>query len=139
MTADRSFLYPLKFSFFYFLGIFTLGFLLGTVRTLVLAPKIGATIAVLIELPVILSMSWLFCGYLIRRFAIFRAWQVLLFSGAFSLVLLFITEFSLSVFAFGQTPESYFAGFRTVHGRIGLLGQITFALIPVAHMKFHTR
>lgn len=129
----------LKFSFFYFLGIFTLGFLLGTIRITVLVPKIGATIAILIELPLILSVSWLFCGYLIRRFAIGRAWHVLLFSGAFAFILLFIAELSFSVFAFGQTPESFFAGFRTFHGLIGLLGQIIFALIPLAHAKFYAR
>jgi hypothetical protein len=43
----------------YFGLIFALGFLLGTVRTLLLAPATGATAAVLIELPVMLGASWL--------------------------------------------------------------------------------
>ena len=43
----------------YFGIIFALGFVLGTIRTLWLAPIVGTVGAVLIELPIMLIASWL--------------------------------------------------------------------------------
>ena len=40
--------------------------MLGTVRVLVLAPRLRATEAVLLELPVMLAASWVVSGWLIR-------------------------------------------------------------------------
>jgi hypothetical protein len=42
----------------YFAGVFAVGFLLGTVCTLWLAPAVGEVAAVAIELPVIIGASW---------------------------------------------------------------------------------
>ncbi len=42
----------------YWLGIFALGFVLGTARTLWLEPMLGAVPAVTLELPVMLAASW---------------------------------------------------------------------------------
>lgn len=49
----------LKAGAIYFVAVFTLGFCLGVLRTLVLVPRLGETLAVLAELPVILAASWL--------------------------------------------------------------------------------
>ncbi len=46
----------------YFGLVFALGFILGTLRVLVLEPRLGSTGAVLLELPVMLAASWLLCG-----------------------------------------------------------------------------
>ena len=60
----------LKAGSFYFLWVFGLGFVLGTIRTLFLAPIAGDLIAVLIELPVILTFAWILCARLIKRFEV---------------------------------------------------------------------
>ena len=46
----------------YWAGIFTLGFVLGAVRLLVLVPRLGVAGAVAAELPVMLGASWLLAG-----------------------------------------------------------------------------
>ncbi len=51
----------------YAAAILLLGTLLGTLRVLVLQPRVGAVAAVLIELPVILAASWVMAGTVLRR------------------------------------------------------------------------
>jgi hypothetical protein len=38
--------------------VFLIGFILGTIRVLLLAPRLGETMAVILEVPFILSASW---------------------------------------------------------------------------------
>lgn len=57
----------------YFAAAFALGFVLGTIRVLWLAPHVGETAAVLAEQPVMLTVSWFAAGWLIRRHHIARA------------------------------------------------------------------
>ena len=63
----------LRAGFVYFLIVFAIGFVLGTVRVLFVVPRFGATNAVLIELPVMLAVSWIVCAWLVRRFGVARA------------------------------------------------------------------
>ena len=58
----------------YFAIIFAAGFMLGTIRVLLLIPRIGETWAVLAELPVMMMLSWFVCGWLLRRFGVPRDW-----------------------------------------------------------------
>jgi hypothetical protein len=59
----------------YFGLVLALGFALGTLRVLALAPYLGPTGAVLVELPIMLAASWVLCGWLIARFAVPRFGQ----------------------------------------------------------------
>jgi hypothetical protein len=47
----------------YFLVVFLLGFGLGTIRVLFVAPRLGQTTAVLLETPLMLAASWTSCGW----------------------------------------------------------------------------
>ena len=49
----------------YFAIVFALGFVLGLVRVPFLVPRVGETTAVLIELPIILTLAWLTCRRLV--------------------------------------------------------------------------
>ncbi|MXO70782.1 hypothetical protein [Alteraurantiacibacter buctensis] len=51
----------------YWLGVFALGFTLGTVRTLWLEPALGPLAAVALELPVMLAASWWWAGRVLAR------------------------------------------------------------------------
>jgi hypothetical protein len=42
----------------YFTIIFVIGFALGTIRVLLLVPRLGAVTSELIELPIILTAAW---------------------------------------------------------------------------------
>src|SRR6056297_2168880 len=50
--------------------VFAAGIVLGTLRTLVLAPALGPLGAVLAELPVILALAWLALGGVLRRWPV---------------------------------------------------------------------
>ena len=55
----------------YAVTVFAIGFVLGT-RVLLLAPRVGSTIAVSIEVPVILTASWYVSSLWMKRLAIDR-------------------------------------------------------------------
>ncbi len=46
---------------------FAAGFVLGTLRTLFIMPQTGPTMAVAIELPLMLAVSWAVCRYALLR------------------------------------------------------------------------
>lgn len=113
----------------YWAVVFALGFVLGTVRTLWLAPAIGLVPATLAELPVMLAASWVASGWLVRRFAIATAGAGLVM-GALAFVLLMAAECALAVGLIGQMPGEWLAGLGQPHALLGLAGQIAFALMP---------
>jgi hypothetical protein len=113
----------------YFLIVFAIGFALGTVRTLVLAPRIGDLAAVAIELPLMLAVAWWVCGRLVRRLPPGIAPLAVMAGSAF--VLLMLTEFAMSRWLFGLSPATYAAGLINAAGLLGLAGQVAFALMPL--------
>ncbi|MCB9666112.1 MAG: hypothetical protein H6732_18535 [Alphaproteobacteria bacterium] len=111
--------------------VFAAGFVLGTVRTLVLVPRLGETAAVLLELPVMLTVSWAVCARAVRREGVSPAHRVRLAMGSLALVLLLLAEVALGLTLFGRTGAEVLAGFGTVPGGIGLAGQVAFGLVPL--------
>ena len=111
----------------YFLPVFAVAFLLGVLRLYVVTPLTGPVIAVALEVPVILALSWLVAGRVLHRWPLVRPDR--LGMGAISFTLLMLAEFALAT-AFGQTPGQFLAAMTTPHGAIGLCGQLGFALIP---------
>jgi hypothetical protein len=116
-------------AFAYWAMVFALGFVLGTVRVLWLAPAVGLVAATAIELPVMLVASWWAARWLVRRFAITRAGAALAI-GALAFTLLMAAELLLAVMLIGQQPAEWLAGFRALHAQMGLAGQVAFALMP---------
>ena len=72
----------------YFVAVFAAGFVLGVLRTLVLLPLVGPLWAVLVELPVILSIAWLVCARIVRRRPLGGAAAVGMGAVAFALMML---------------------------------------------------
>ncbi len=106
------------------------GFLFGVVRTLVVTPAVGPLYAVLLEAPLMLAVSWLACGWVMRRFAVPPAARVRLIIGALAFVLLMGVELAVALVLFNQTPATIAAGFATAAGLVGLAAQAAFALMP---------
>lgn len=126
----RPALSPVGAGALYFLILFACGIVLGTVRTLILAPAVGPMVAVALELPVMLALSWIVSGRLTRRRPALAGAGPRLIMGGIALVLLLMAELALATLAFGQVPGAYVAALATPHGALGLAGQLGFGLIP---------
>lgn len=119
----------LRLGLLYFAAVFALGFALGTLRTFVLAPALGALGAVLVELPVILGAAWLICGRLLRRRRLSLPAAAVM--GATAFALLMLGEAALSVLLAGRTLAQHLALYAEPAHLLGLAGQLAFAGFPL--------
>jgi hypothetical protein len=113
----------------YWAIVFALGFVLGTLRVLWVAPAIGLLPATMLELPVTLTASWFAAGWLVHRFAIASSGEALAI-GALAFAILMAAECALASVLTGQSPAQWLAGLRQPHALLGLAGQVMFALMP---------
>ncbi len=130
MTASR----PLLAALTYLAAIFTLAFVFGVFRVSWLVPRVGAVMAVLIEVPLILAVSWSAARAITPRFGI-ETTRAAMAMGGLACALLLALECALAVLAFGQSAAEWTTGLVTLPGLIGLLGQLGFALIPWAVVR----
>ncbi|WP_147291745.1 hypothetical protein [Sphingorhabdus pulchriflava] len=114
----------------YFALVFAVAFLLGTVRTLWIAPALGATNAVLVELPVMLAVSWFIARWLVPREAINSAAEQLTM-GVTAFATLMFAERGLAVLLLDQSADLWFRELFGIPGILGLLGQIGFGAMPL--------
>jgi hypothetical protein len=113
----------------YVATVFAAAFGLGTLRVLLVAPRLGELAAVTLEVPVVLGLSWLVAGRVLRRWPLPRPGQRLAMGGL-AFALLMLAETVLGITLFGRTPAGILAAMATLPGLVGLAGQIGFALIP---------
>lgn len=118
----------------YAAAVFAAGFVLGTLRVLVVAPRLGEPGAVALEVPVMLAASWWACARLERRFAVPRAARERIAMGAAGFVLLQAAEVALGVVAFGRGPAEQLDALARTPGAIGFLAQLGFAAIPIVRL-----
>lgn len=114
----------------YFGAVFAAGFVLGAVRVLVLLPRLGETAAVVLELPLMLVLSWFVCRRLVDRFGIPPGFTHRLLMGGVAFGLLMLAETGLSVLAFGRPPAEHLMHYTTTAGFLGFAGQVAFAAFP---------
>jgi hypothetical protein len=120
---------------FYFLVVYVVGFALGTVRVLFVIPRLGATAAVLIELPFMVTASWIACRLIVHRMAVAPGRSARLAMGASAFALLMLVETAVGAAAFGQPLAAQIAALHQAAGLIGLGGQAMFALFPLIQLK----
>ncbi len=113
----------------YFALVFAAGFGLGVVRTFAIEPAVGDIAAVLIELPVILTVSWLSAGWIIGWFAVSGRLPERLSMGLVAFALLILAEFGLAVAA-GGGADTILEHWRSTAGLLGLTGQVLFGAFP---------
>jgi hypothetical protein len=121
----------LKAGALYFALVFGAGFALGTLRVLLVVPRLGTRAAELIEAPFMLAVTFLAVRWTVRRLAVPSAWPRRLGMGCVALALLLIAEFTLVLLIRGMTMPDYFATLDPVSGTVyyALLG--VFALMPL--------
>jgi hypothetical protein len=118
----------------YFLLVFACGFVLGTLRVTLIIPRIGELAAVALEVPILLTLAWLICRCLIRRFDVPAVTGARLVMGAVAFALLMLAELVLSVLLAGRTPAQHWALYRDLAHQIGLVAQIGFAAMPLLQL-----
>jgi hypothetical protein len=115
----------------YFAIVFAVGFALGTLRVFVLIPRFGDHVtAVIVELPIMLAVSWIASQWLIARFDVPESFSARLVMGSLAFTTLLIAELGVSVFGFGRTPSAHLEQYRQLPALLGLAGQVAFAVIP---------
>ncbi len=122
----------------YFGIVFAVGFLLGVLRVLFLIPRLGETAAVLLELPLLLTLSWMVCEWLTAHFDIPTAFSLRLAMGALAFAVLMLAELGGSTIGFGRSLSEHLEQYRRIPGLLGLAGQIAFAIFPVIQSTIPT-
>lgn len=114
----------------YFLIVFVAGFLLGTLRVLVLESEMGRENAVLAELPIMLAISFLVCRLLIAKFDVPARVVARLAMGGLAFTLLVAAEIALAVAIGGQPFADAASMLFAKENFPGLAGQAIFGLLP---------
>lgn len=122
---------PAAAGIFYFAIVFAAGFVLGAVRTVWLAPAIGELAATLLELPVILALSWAACLFIIARMKIDARVIDRIVMGAVAFALLIGADVALGLTLMDRTPEAQAAAMTAPPALVGLGGQMLFAVFPL--------
>ena len=112
----------------YTLPVFAVAFLLGALRVMLIAPQIGPLLAVALEVPIVLGLSWAVAGRVLAHWPVSRAGRSGMALVSFAVLMLLEL---LTATAFGQTSAQFLTAMTTPAGALGLAGQIGFALIPL--------
>jgi hypothetical protein len=115
--------------------VFGVGFVLGTIRVLILVPRMPATLAVLVETPAILAVSWWLSSWCSARFGLERSTSARLTMGIAAFTVLMLEELTLSVVLFARPVGAYLSSLVTVPGAIGLAAQVAFAFFPLLQAR----
>ena len=128
----------LRAGFVYFTLIFAAGFILGTLRVSFILPRFGATVAVLIELPVILAICWFSAKWIVEKLAVPAVAADRLVMGVLAFVCLISAE---TIFATLGVEQMLIGNLRTLttpQGVIGVVSQMFFALFPYLLLRRST-
>jgi ABC-type uncharacterized transport system permease subunit len=115
----------------YFGLVFGTGFVLGPVRVLWLAPRVGERLAELIELSLMIVVIVLAARFVVRRLAVPPTVPARARMGLLALALVLAAEFSLVLWLRGITLDDYFAGRDPVAGTAYSLTLAFFAALPL--------
>jgi hypothetical protein len=120
----------LKAGVFYFTLVFGAGFVLGPIRVLLLAPRVGDRMAELMEAPVMLVVLILAARWIVRRFVVLATPLRQIGVGFIALSLLLVAEFSLVIYLRGMTIDEYIANRDPVSGTVYYVMLGVFAMMP---------
>jgi hypothetical protein len=117
----------------YAASAFAVGFVLGTVRTLWVAPKLGALTAVSLEAPIVIAASWFVYSWIHRFLRLEINWGFALLLGLRAFVYLQFFEIAMFVFFFKRPLGDYMQSLKTPEGTVGLVAQGVFAIVPLLY------
>ena len=118
-------------AFAYFLIVYACGFAIGVVREFFVTPRTGLTLALWIELPVMIGASFMASRLVLGRFAGKAGLSDRAVIGAFALVLLVLAEEAMSWALRGVSVFTIWAHFSLLAGIANFTGLLIFALMPL--------
>jgi hypothetical protein len=83
----------------YAIVVFSIGFILGTIRVLLLTPRLGEMTAVIIEAPIMLAASWFACRWCVNWINVRRTVAARLLMGLAAFLVLMSAEVGLGAVA----------------------------------------
>jgi hypothetical protein len=110
--------------------VFGAGFLLGTVRVLLVVPRLGVRSAELLEMPLMAAVVVLAARHVVRRFELPPRLAVRLPVGVFALALMVGVELLVAVALQGRTVAQVISERDPVSGPVYLALLLLFALMP---------
>jgi hypothetical protein len=115
----------------YFALAFAAGFVLGTIRELAIAGRVGMDAALLIELPLMIAISYFAARWAVRRFDVPSKAASLFAMGMLALCLLLIAEDILTRLLRGVSVFEHWAGFTLLGNATNIAGLLAFFLMPL--------
>jgi hypothetical protein len=134
-TPSRTVFQATRAGALYAIIVFLIGFILGTIRVLLVVPRLGETAAVIIEAPIMLAASWFVCRWCVDRLDIRRSVPARSLMGLVALLVLMSAEVGLGA-VLGRSLVAQFAAYGSAAGAIGLAAQVVFATFPVTQIRW---
>lgn len=113
------------------LALLAAGTVLGALRVLVVAPRVGAGAALALEIPLMLALAWWLAGRLARGLP--RGGRAA--AAAATLAVLIAGEVALAEALSGIGPRAWFEGLGSPAQWPGLLAQLVAALMPLLRFR----
>jgi hypothetical protein len=114
----------------YFALVFGAGFVLGSLRVLLLVPAMGERYAELAETPLMLLVIYFSARYVVRKGSAAAGRRGFLLVGALALLLLLVLEFTVVLALRGLTVAEYVASRDPVSGGVYLASLTVYLLAP---------
>lgn len=121
----------LKAGLCYFALVFGAGFVLGTIRVLLIVPRFGMRTAELMETPLMFGATLLAARWVVRRFSLPPRPATRLGVGFVALGLLLLLEFTVVLWLQGFTIGEYFESRDAVAGTVYIVMLGVFAIMPL--------
>jgi hypothetical protein len=121
----------LKAGVLYFALVFGAGFVLGTIRTLWVVPRVGTRTAELMETPIMLVVTIVAARWIILRLGLAFTPSARLGMGFIALLLLLVAEFGFVLWLRGQTIPEYWASRDPVSGTVYYVMLAVYAAMPL--------
>jgi hypothetical protein len=121
----------LKAGVLYFALVFVAGFVLGTVRTLWVVPRVGTRKAELMETPIMLVITIVVARRIVLLLAVPAVASARLGMGCIALLFLLVAEFGFMLRLRRLTIREYFASRDPVAGTVYYVMLAVFAAMPL--------
>jgi hypothetical protein len=119
-----------KAGLLYCVVVFAAGFVLGAMRTVAVAPLAGSLVAVTLEAPVMLAISWHACGWAAERLDVTPRLLDRLLMGGIAFAVVIGAEAMTGLLANGRSIPDYFRHHGESALLLGLMAQLGFAVFP---------